>query len=370
MITELRLHNFKCFKDITIDFSKINVFAGMNGRGKSTILQSLLVLAQSIGEDGSINSFNLDGKFVSLGNLNDVVNNENNESRIGIGLSIDNETDKDLDVLSDDTFDSSTWLPLGSVKSNGIELVQVMSGFPTEEQRSDDGEKSLGVTSDLAPLQELRHVYYVSADRKGPINEVPIEKVNGNIGIHGENVLNVLNSNREIIPDVEETLKEVLTEASIRIEEDMSNNVKLFLDSHDGASGFKPTNVGFGYSYILSIIVTILIAKNNSKIIIENPEAHLHPYAQSHIMDVIVKEMKKKDLQFFVETHSEHILDGLRRNLVKEQSTDDALIYFFDKDRIEKITIDNKGNLSDFPVDFFDQMRQDLREISKLSRNL
>lgn len=370
MITELRLHNFKCFKDITLDFSQINVFAGMNGRGKSTILQSLLVLAQSIGEDNSINDLNLDGKFVSLGNLNDVINNENNENGIGIGLSIDNESDKELDIFTDKVFDGSSWLPLRSVKSNGTELVQVMSGFPTEGHSTNEGEKSLGVTSDLAPLQELRKIYYVSADRKGPINEIQMEKVNGNIGVHGENVLNVLNSNRKIIPEVEKILQEVLTEASIRIEEDKSNNVKLFLDSHDGTSGFKPTNVGFGYSYILSIIVTILIAKNNSKIIIENPEAHLHPYAQSHIMDVIVREMKEKDLQFFIETHSEHILDGLRRNLVNERLVNDALIYFFDKNKIEKITIDNKGNLSDFPVDFFDQMRQDLREISKLSRKV
>lgn len=368
MITELRLHNFKCFNDAKIDFSQFNLFAGMNGRGKSTILQSLLLVAQSIVDDGSIEGISINGKFVSLGNLNDIVTQRSNIREVGIGLSVDNEVDKSLDLMTDEAPDSSTWLPLGSVISNGNELVQMMSGFPSSSESKKEEKKSLGVTSDLGPLQELQNVYFVSADRKGPVNEIPIEKVNGNIGIHGENVLNVLNSYREIIPNVQKVLQEVLTEASLNVEEGSDNRVRLFIDSHEGSNGFKPVNVGFGYSYILSIIVTVLMARNGAKIFIENPEAHLHPYAQSHIMDFIVREAKKKDFQFFIETHSEHVLDGLRRNLVRINATYDALIYFFGKEYFEKITIDNVGNLSDFPTDFFDQMQQDLREISSYSR--
>lgn len=368
MITELRLHNFKCFNDIKIGFSQINLFAGMNGRGKSTILQAMLLLSQSIRSDGSIDSISINGKFVSLGNLSDIIAIQSGTRKIGIGVSVDDEMDKDLDIFSDEDYDGSSWLSLGSVISNGKELVQMMSGFPSSGEDNKEVKKSLGVTSDLAPLQELRNVYFVSADRRGPINDVPIEKVNGNIGIHGENVLNVLNSYREIIPKVQEVLQEVLSEGFIYVEEDSENRVRLFLDSHNGSSGFKPVNVGFGYSYILSIIVTVLMARNEAKIFIENPEAHLHPYAQSHIMDFIVREAKKKNLQLFIETHSEHVLDGLRRNLVQINATDDALIYFFGKEHFEKIMIDSVGNLSDFPTDFFDQMQQDLREISSYSR--
>ena len=110
----------------------------------------------------------------------------------------------------------------------------------------------------------------------------------------------------------------------------------------------------------------------SSMLVVENPEAHLHPKAQSNI-GFFLGKMAAAGVKIVVETHSEHVVNGIRRAALSRLgfSTDDITIYFCDESRPdenpEEITVDNKGNLSDFPVDFFDQVRQDMLEIIRLA---
>ena len=133
------------------------------------------------------------------------------------------------------------------------------------------------------------------------------------------------------------------------------------------------TNTGFGYTYALPIIVTGLIAQEGSLFIVENPEAHLHPKAQSD-MGFFLGRIAATGVQLVIETHSEHIINGLRRaslSRLKDLSNKDLVIYFFDirqKTKYTAITMDSEGNLSDYPVDFFDQVRQDMLEIIRLTK--
>ena len=133
-------------------------------------------------------------------------------------------------------------------------------------------------------------------------------------------------------------------------------------------------NVGFGYSYILQLVILPLIIPDGSKLFIENPEAHLHPGAQSRLLRYLIKMVIEKRLQLFIETHSEHIINGMRKSVVDPSisfSSSDATIYFvkqsYNQPEIEKITTDDQGNLSDFPEDFFDQQRQDLFDIMQFA---
>ena len=120
----------------------------------------------------------------------------------------------------------------------------------------------------------------------------------------------------------------------------------------------------------------MLVAEPKSKVFIENPEAHLHPGAQSRLIDFLFKTAKEKNLQLFIETHSENVFNAIRRAslsgfgiLPKEVKS----YFFFDKDgnqlAYQEIEMGKDGSLNVFPADFFDQTRQELREIMNLVNN-
>jgi predicted ATPase len=150
-------------------------------------------------------------------------------------------------------------------------------------------------------------------------------------------------------------------------------NYQIKLTGSSNKSPMLATNIGFGISYALPIIVTGLIAKRNCLFIVENPEAHLHPKGQSNI-GYFLGKVAEAGVKIIIETHSEHVVNGLRRAILESNSlkANDANIYFFNgfdskqSSKVELIGIDEDGSLSKFPKDFFDQVNQDLSEIIKL----
>ena len=126
---------------------------------------------------------------------------------------------------------------------------------------------------------------------------------------------------------------------------------------------FKPTNVGFGYSYALPILIAGLTARKGTILVVENPEAHLHPSAQSMITKFLCL-VANCGVQVFVETHSEHILNALRVMVVqKNVKPQDINVMYFDSgldNYFESITIEENGKLDHWPVNFFDQAEKDL----------
>jgi predicted ATPase len=129
---------------------------------------------------------------------------------------------------------------------------------------------------------------------------------------------------------------------------------------------FTPLNVGFGITYVLPIITAILKAKKGDLIIIENPETHLHPKAQSKIAKLCAIATAN-GIQIILETHSDHILNGIRV-AIKEDilKPEQSKIYYFSKDKnnletkVDLISIDNNGAIDRYPKGFFDQFDEDL----------
>ena len=134
-----------------------------------------------------------------------------------------------------------------------------------------------------------------------------------------------------------------------------------------------PTMTGFGISYILSIVTAGLwcASLKNVSLLIANPEAHLHPAAQSR-MGKFLECLADAGIQIIVETHSEHIIDGARIQAALMKQTDDIQIYFFSKEKdgihVDEIDVDENGELSEWPNGFFDQKGQDLRELFQIRR--
>ena len=143
----------------------------------------------------------------------------------------------------------------------------------------------------------------------------------------------------------------------------------LQIDAGNGSKELKSINCGFGYSYILSVII-VLLSTEEGCVFIENPEAHLHPLAQARLMELVCEQVKNKNIQVFIETHSEHIINRVRLCSLKKEfaiTNQDVSLYFFDKDyKVSSLTIDEDGQVSNWPVGFFDQQENDLREILKL----
>lgn len=138
--------------------------------------------------------------------------------------------------------------------------------------------------------------------------------------------------------------------------------------------GIDIQSASLGITYVIPILLYGL-SMSSGKLIIENPEAFLHPKAQSN-MGYFIAQIASRGVNVVIKTHSEHIINGIRRMLIEgktNMSYKDLTIYFLFKSvsndkNITKIIMDNMGNLSEFPVDFFDQVRQDTYALLKMTR--
>jgi predicted ATPase len=134
---------------------------------------------------------------------------------------------------------------------------------------------------------------------------------------------------------------------------------------------YSPLNVGFGLSYTAPIILALLTAKRGDMVILENPEAHLHPMGQRKMGELMAKAAMD-GIQVVVETHSDHLLNGIRLAVKKGELDKDIvrLNYFFAEktDGQYKHTksspeILEDGRLSSWPKGFFDEWDNALMEL-------
>lgn len=378
MITSLYLKNFKCFEslDSRIVFKRITLLTGSNGRGKSSIFQSLLLLGQSFKSGRNIDFIKINGRFVSLGSFEDILFSGSTDKKIEIGFTTDDEDENDAMLSCGPKEDNARVADLLSlrIKYKDGRIQDLVSAVGSDDETG-ESTTSKSATSAIKAINQLRNIYFISADRQGPQNYVTRseEIVKENIGIHGEYVIHSLKDNEsELLSKVISAVSDIMGGASINVKDIDTEYIKLLLDSTDGVNGYKPVNVGFGYSYILPIVVLPLVVDPGSKIFIENPEAHLHPGAQSRLMKYLIRIAEDRDLQLFIETHSDHIVNSLRIS-VKEQSfaieKKQATIVHVGRDKISnksifwQISIDDEGNLSDYPDDFMDEWTKQMVEL-------
>lgn len=356
MIKSISLNNFKCFREkLELSLAPITIMYGKNGRGKSTVAQSLLLLAQTMVDSNDVRNLLLMGKYVELGSFTDVVNAYSDKSHFGITLH--DESDE-VEMCFKELANKPQMATIDELKVNGLSRFSQMSA---ENSGRLSEVKTISTTSDINALQMLKSARYVSAGRLGPQNSMMRRDSldDDDLGINGENLINVLSRNGiDFIEEIENSLSTILGGAAIKIAFRDSERIELFLNSKDGKDTFKPVNVGFGYSYVLPVIVAAKLAQNESLLIIENPEAHLHPAAQSRIMKFLIKAAKEKNLQVIIETHSDHVVNGMRIAMKeKVLGVHDAhVLYFNDGDvPVKMITCDQNGTLSDYPDDFLDE---------------
>ncbi len=379
-MSELKIQNFKCFDAITIPLKPMTILAGANGNGKSSVIQSLLLLRKMIEDNGQLKnayyqwkgvttdakSFLNQGYLLALGNSGLIINRQFNH---------DNEI-----IIS--VLDESKQLTVNCLANSKIP------------------ELFLDISSCNNSLEEhpilAKPFYYLNAERLGPRIRQNIQSaLFPHAGFQGEYVAQLisdLNYTRsidaarmhphskgaslehhinawlnELMPGVEITAKTSLETMTAQI---------VVENEYTKGDPTLATNIGFGISYVLPIIATGLIAVKNSYMIVENPEAHLHPSAQSKIGRFLAM-IAQTGVHVIVETHSDHVINGIQIAAAKKEINAQSIgIQFFNQPKeaiqpqVESINVNEKGELSKWPKGFFDQTQIDFAELFKLRKRL
>lgn len=369
MIKRISLSNFKCFAELTsISTARVTLLYGHNGRGKSSLSQSLLLIGQSMKRRNDIYELYVTGDQVNLLSFQDIKTAGSKSDEVLFTI----ETDIEKLELGFSPMEGKPQLgKISKYVINNENRFDVRTTADTQQGR--ERAKAAFTTSDSTILQTLKDITYISAGRLGPVGDMvrndtiaPIE-----VGTKGEYLINALShQSPEFVEFVGQKLSEILSGGSLLIPDHDASRIELKLNSRDNDAKFNPVNVGFGYSYVLPIIVSALLAENGSVLIVENPEAHLHPAAQSRIMEFLIRQSLEKDLQLIIETHSDHVVNGLRISMKKGLiSPEDGVIQHFAYDDITttpvitEITSDKNGNLSDYPGDFMDEWTAQMMQL-------
>lgn len=374
MINKVSLEGFKCFGKRTLfPLSQVSILTGLNGRGKSTLIQAILSTTQSLTQSG-LSSIEWNGALVSLGEFDDVLTRGFDSGEIGFGFETDDNVDKTLSFsLRKDNTKSQSAL-FSSLLVDGVDRVTEMGLMTADNERLMDADgkmlivKELGSTSDIVSWHNFRNASYVSADRQGPVNRVKyvVQDDKLHLDVHGSNLLNILEAMTDQQREsVRKAMSEILRGGSLSVVKE-NEDVVLSLDSTDSGALFKPTNVGYGYGYILSTLVALELAEEKSLFVIENPEAHLHPGAQAALTEHLLQVTNAKSLQLIIETHSDHIINTCLVEVKKKRISPEAIsLLFFGKEAddvcdVRRLDITDQGRVKDAPVDFFDQIDKSL----------
>jgi len=367
MIQSIRLTNFKCFEEQEIPLRPLTLLAGLNSSGKSTIIQSFLLLRQSFRE-GLLpqKGLTLNGEFVQLGTAKDVLFEEADADELGFELVDDSparlavrfayrEESNVLEFAASPEYDDGIWMtPLFGDNFQYLRAERI-------------GPRTSFAMSDY----EVRHHRRVGSAGEYTAQLLSVfgsENVEALVLRHPGATSTTLQSQAEawmteISPGIRLELKPV-PEMDL-----ISMSVSYLLGHQVASQGYRPTNVGFGIIYALPVIVSILAARPGSLLIIENPEAHLHPRGQVKIGQLIARAATA-GTQVLLETHSDHVLNGIRI-AVHHDVTKPASVALYHSawhagaksPVLTRMEIREDGRLSDWPEGFFDEIDKSLDEL-------
>lgn len=378
MIDGIHLTHFKCFDKLDLPLGKLTLLTGQNSTGKSSAIQSLLLLHQSHLTQGTPKQLLLNGDSVSLGSMGDVVNSFTGRDEFKIGFSSDKQriewrfkTDDKLALV----------VPIKSVAKYVSDAGNRFVSDPILPS------KQLPKKTKAELVKRLREILHVSNERVGPTetHSADTSEASGlRLGAHAEYTAWYLHKNADQhIPEelqkegappslerqTEAWLRDFFPHLNLKITAIPDTQlVSLQFRTHESGKYHRPENVGYGFSHLLPVIVGGLSSTKSKTLIIENPESHLHPSAQTKV-GMFLAKVAQAGGQVIVESHSDHVLNGIRLAVKRKLiSPEYVKIHYFIKDiasnSVTSPKLNSKGQINNWPNGFFDQFENDLDELT------
>lgn len=363
-ITSLGLEAYKCFDELRVPLAPLTLFTGFNGAGKSTALQPLLLLAQAArirawGSTGLEGELPLNGDIVRLGSAGDVIRagQRGGATRFAVGM--------DEEVLTLD--------------------VSARAGERVLQTRGADG-----ATPMPALVEHLNRLVHLGAVRSGPSDSFPIPDrsaarladvgVDGRFASHWYHEL----ADTDVPPErclgdsagttfrrqVDAWLDRLAPGANANVQAlPVASMLALQFRLSPTGEWRRPANVGYGLTYAFPILVALLAAQRGDILVIDSPEAHLHPQAQSR-MGRMLATFAAAGVQLLVETHSDHVLNGARLAVRDEIIAAEGLSLLFfagassEGHGVTIPRVDREGRIDEWPEGFFDQGDKDVSRLA------
>ncbi len=371
MLSQLSLNYFKCFEKLNLPLSPLTLLSGTNASGKSTVLQALVLLHQTMLDHEWSSRLQLNGSAIQLGTVSEVVDKIHGRRQFSIGL-------KSTDTIVDWQFG---YEHDKQAMSAAIERVRV--DIATYEPPLHLRYLFPELLEDVDLARRLRSLSYLTAERIGPRDSYSLGDPTAVqvVGPRGGNAVGLLYQKRDekvlssllldghpnnLLGQVNARMDDFFPGASLIIKPvPQANMVTLGLRNSEETDHHRPVNIGFGLTQVLPILVAALASKENDLLLIENPEVHLHPAGQAK-MGQFLAEVAAAGVQVITESHSDHVLNGIRRSVKKQTiSHEKCSIHFFgarntDHEQVISPTLDAEGNIDHWPTGFFDQFDKDL----------
>jgi len=411
LLSYINLKNFKCFQDVKLPLSSINVFIGQNGTGKSTISQSIALLKQS--DEGEIK---FDGSLINLGKFSEVKNNRSKRDNIAIQfggtLSSTTNVKTILGILKIEYgfhvgFDmhgfqeigykidsESPWNFSGTLRKksspsktekidySGMDFsirtmpdlrnfIQFGGGNPYDKH--DDFEKVSSALSEILSSykKQLELCHFIPSTRGFDQASYQlldfVTRIESSRGVtkQAEMAVTKMAHDYKIPEKINHYITKVLPDTEIQIRN--LPQQRLAIVNKDQFGEYKIINEGFGLNQSIYLFMELAISAPNSTLFIDEPEISLHPASQSKLSSVLVDVCQNENHQMVITTHSEHILLGIIERIMELKLDPRILkVYYFEKEKgISKVTplpLNEKGELEGGMKGFFEE---DLGHIDK-----
>lgn len=376
MIKKIGIKNFKSIKDYQFNLRNLNVVMGLNGMGKSTFIQSLLVLRQSDKlQNGEVQ---LNGEYINIGSTKDALYQYTKQDSLSFDLTFSDQINKLLEcdyVIEADIFNlKNTDFSIGFFEQSLFNSnFQYLNANRTEPKSIHNRSYSSVVSNNNVGIHGEYTSHYIEVHGT---DEIIFENLLHNSSISIDTTTQKPLINKTLINQINLWMGEISPGINIRTTSIPNSDFVLLEYTYKqpglgSTNRFKPSNVGFGISYVLPIVTALLSAKPNELIIIENPESHIHPRGQAELGKLIAL-VAVNDVQIIVETHSDHVLNGIRV-AVKENDIlpNKVVLFYFEKliseieqySSITSIKIDKNGELSEYPVNLSDEWSNQLLKL-------
>lgn len=432
MLTHLKLENFKIWRSTgPVRLAPLTLLLGVNSSGKSSLIQSLLLIRQTVkGDDAGLdlNLGNPDADdTVTMGQFRDllcrhaVASYGTSAPRVGIEFRWAPQGSD----ASDTTLFSARYRQgsAGSAELDYLRLGQDSKGFAVERSKSGiyrlllgSQVRRVGQSADFRPersfafsaatlnklgpladeirpvgpalLDELSRIIYL-----GPVRQLARRdyvwsgRMPAHIGDDGGRAVDVLIASGvaqqagrsadlsgdagRIFRETERWLRELEVADGLQVRALGRSARYELLVRHRGAV-VNLKDVGVGVSQVIPVVVAALFAKPGHIVIVEEPESHLHPLAQAKLAELLASVSAERGVQFIVETHSEHLFRRMQTLMARKQvHPSQAAMYFVEREgqaaRLRELKLDELGRVANWPEKFFGDSLGETREQTALA---